>query len=165
MIPPECSPPPPPDPIWAKRIQIANTLMQEGFFQAAKENYLQALDYATALLGSSCANPHTVHLVVISCHNLADSELQLGSVAEASRYLWRAHQEAINRMNDSSQPLAFRWEAMRALWKTLSQIKAFLVHHDQSLISDDLVEASFIWIRRFLLETDNWDWSNLIINN
>ena len=75
---------------WKLYTKSGNHRMQENLYLEAQQAYNQALELAHLLLEEAqSSNNHSdaIHPYVISCHNLADSWLNLANVQQAEMVL------------------------------------------------------------------------------
>ncbi|MBW4435241.1 MAG: DUF2753 family protein [Pelatocladus maniniholoensis HA4357-MV3] len=103
---------------WQLYTKTGNQRMQAKLYQEAQQAYQQAVDLANSLLSQAkhtATNPDTIHLYVVSCHNLADCFLAMGDAGQAEAILQQAYTEIIDTMNQSSFSMELRFEALKAL--------------------------------------------------
>lgn len=78
--------------IWKTHTEEGNTLFSEGEYSNALEQYMQALEIATALLDAHAyldTGIPVVPLYVISCNNLGNTHWEIGDLEKADFYFLR----------------------------------------------------------------------------
>jgi tetratricopeptide (TPR) repeat protein len=117
-----------PDPIWQQYTKEGNSKMKVGSIEEAKASYDRAIAIAENLWQQACeqkCNPETIHLYVITCHNLADCYEAMKLSQRAESYLIEAYRQTLTTMNDINLPLNFRMEAYQGLQMVLRQLIDF----------------------------------------
>jgi tetratricopeptide (TPR) repeat protein len=134
-----------PDPLWEQYTKEGNSQIQVGAIEEAKVSYHKAIAIAENLWQQSCeqrCNPETIHLYVITCHNLADCYEAMKLNQRAESYLLQAYRQTLTTIEDTGLPLNFRIEAYQGLQMVLRQSIAFYSRTDNhEAIAQILLES------------------------
>ena len=142
---------------WKLYTKAGNHRMQENLYLEAQQAYNQALELAHLLLEeakSSNSHSDAIHPYVISCHNLADSWLNLENVQQAEMVLQQAFHQVIQVMNNGGLPESLRLEAFKALRAVSFEMDRFYRKLNQVAQAEEAFERATILAQDFLAQFD-----------
>jgi tetratricopeptide (TPR) repeat protein len=140
---------------WQLDTKAGNQQMQVNLYFEAQQYYERALELACLLLEeakNSSIRPDTIHLYVISCHNLADSWLNLGKMQQAEMVLQQGFDQVIQTMNDVSLSNKLRLEAFKALKMVSFEMDSFYRQQNQVARAEQIFERAITLARDFLAQ-------------
>ncbi|NJR63380.1 MAG: hypothetical protein HC769_34140 [Cyanobacteria bacterium CRU_2_1] len=142
---------------WQLYTKAGNQRMQANLYHEAQQAYNRALELAHLLLEEAKASSRhadAIHPYVISCHNLADSWLNLADVPQAEMLLRQAFDRVIQIMTDQGLPHPLRLEAFKALKAVSFEIDSFYRKLDQVAQAERIFERAIALAQDFLAHFD-----------
>jgi tetratricopeptide (TPR) repeat protein len=143
---------------WQLYTKAGNQLMQASLYSEAQQAYHQALALADSLLEEAkVSSQHTdaIHPYVVSCHNLADSWLNLANVPQAEKVLLQAFDQVVEVMNHTCLSSSLRLEAFKALKAVSFEIDGFYRKLDQVAQAEEIFERAIALSQVFLAQLDS----------
>lgn len=127
---------------WTFWTQAGNTCFHNNDYPKAKSYYLQALRFAEQSLQASEQSRHnsgSIHLYVVSCHNLASVQAQQGEVSIAESTLHQAYHRLLKLMVNTDLPLQFRLEAYQGFFMAFRHLIDFYQPYEPCSARDALI--------------------------
>lgn len=127
---------------WTFWTQAGNTCFYNNDYLNAKNYYLQALQFAEQSL-QDIEHPSydsgTIHLYVVSCHNLASVQVKQGEISTAESTLHQAYHRPLKLMVNTALPLEFRLDAYRGFFVAFHHLMNFYKPYEPCSARDALI--------------------------